>query len=68
MHTLVWISLILAFMAAAWFFYIFTKRSILPAQSLGRLLFFMLINIAMVFLLCFVFGLIIFRFKNYFFK
>ena len=68
MHTVIWILLIFTFMAAAWLFYVLTRTRVMPTQSFSRLLIFMLLNMAMVFLLCFLFGLIIFRFKNYFFK
>jgi hypothetical protein len=68
MHTLIWILLVLLAMGTAWLVYALSRKSIHPEQSLARLLLFILFNMASVFLLCFILGLVIFRFKNYFFK
>lgn len=68
MHTLIWFLLVILTMAIAWLVYAFTRKSFHPERSFARLLFFIFVNMATVFLLCFLFGLVIFRFKNYFFK
>ena len=68
MRHLLWISLLILAMAAGWYFYLLSRRLIKPRLSVARFCIFLLLNLLMVFLVSFVFGMVMFRFRNYLFK
>jgi len=68
MRHLLWIFLVILSMVAGWYIYLLSKRLIKPRVSPARFVVFLLLNLFMVFLVSFVFGMLMFRFRNYLFK
>lgn len=68
MQKLVILLLLLIIVAAAYGGHALAKRLVDPRRSFGYFLLFVLVNLALVFILSLAAGLVIFRYKEFFFK